>query len=102
MTFYLASVAILLLAALTMGVWAIAFTLTPPKRRQNRRSNLCGSTAAALACLIGFAGMAAGPWDFASLPHMVDYFYNLSPGESEAGESEIQSHFGYISGSTPA
>lgn len=80
MTFYLASVAILLLAALTMGVWAIAFTLTPPKRRQNRRSNLCGSTAAALACLIGFAGMAAGPWDFASLPETANLAWGLPFG----------------------
>lgn len=80
MIFYLASVAILFFAALVMGIWAVAFTLAVPKRRKNRRSNLCGSNTAALACLIGFAGMASGPWDFSSMPETANLAWGLPFG----------------------
>lgn len=80
MTFYLAGLAIMLAGAFIMGIWAIFFSLTPPKRRLNRKSNLCGAGLAALACAFGFAGSVAGPWHFAAAPQAVNLPWGLPFG----------------------
>lgn len=80
MSFYLTGLAILLAGALIMGIWAIIFSLVPPKRRLNGKSNLCGAGIAAVACVFGFAGAMAGSWNLTAPPQIISLPWGLPFG----------------------
>lgn len=80
MNLYLASLCILFFSAAGMGAWATVYSLTPPRRRKNRISNLCGALAAAAACVAGFAGAVCGPWDGSAAPEVFRFAWGLPFG----------------------
>lgn len=57
MNCYLVSLCVFLLAALCLGLAAVAASFRTPRLRRSRRINALGAACAALGCAIGFAGV---------------------------------------------
>lgn len=76
-----------------MGLWALAFSITPPNKRVNRRANLFGAGSAALACLIGFLGAISIPWQYDLPPLSANLPWGLPFGKLDLALDSLSAIF---------